>query len=188
MNVGIDNEPRKHRLTVDDYYRMAEVGLLPPDARVELIEGEIIDMAPSGAPHGVTVDLLAERLIQASAGSALVRVQGAIRLGTHSEPEPDIAVLKRRLDRYAKNQPSADDGLLIVEVSDTTLRYDLERKGPLYALHGIPEYWVVDIAARRVHVFRDPRGGTFAETSVVDRGTLRVAPLGIEIEVAELFV
>ncbi|HET8699650.1 MAG TPA: Uma2 family endonuclease [Gammaproteobacteria bacterium] len=188
MNVGIDNEPRRHRLTVDDYHRMAEVGLLPPDARVELIEGEIIDMAPIGSEHGAIVDWLAEHLIPAAKSTAIVRVQGAIRLGTRSEPEPDIAVLKRRPDRYAKSQPSANDVLLVIEVSDTTLRHDLEKKGPLYAHHGIPEYWVIDIPARRVHVFRAPWDGAFAETSVVERGVLQVPVLGIELEVASLLV
>lgn len=187
MNVGIDNEPRRHRLTVDDYHRMAEVGLLPPDARVELIEGEIIDMAPFGSEHGAIVDWLAEHLILAAKGTAIVRVQGAIRLGTGSEPQPDIAVLKPRPDRYAKNQPTANDVLLVIEVSDTTLLHDLEKKGPLYARHGIPEYWVIDVAARRVRVFRAPRGGTFAEASVVESGVLHVAALGTELEVAALF-
>ena len=188
MNVSIENEPRRHRLTVDDYYRMAEVGLLAPDARVELIEGEIIDMAPIGAQHGATVDLLAERLVPAAKEAAIVRVQGAIRLGTRSEPQPDIAVLKRRPDRYAKTQPSASDVLLVIEVGDATLRYDLEVKTPLYASHGIPEYWVIDVAARRVHAFRAPVEGAFTQAAVVERGALRVSALGIDLEIAELFV
>lgn len=188
MNVSIKGEPRAHRLTVDDYYRMAEVGLLAPDARVELIEGEIIDMPPIGAPHGAIVDTLNAWIVPAAIGLAHVRIQGAIRLGRRSEPQPDVTVLKRREDKYARSQPTATDVLLAIEVSDTTLRYDLERKGPLYARHGIPEYWVVDVAARRVHVFRAPRGGTFAEASVVESGVLQVPALGIELEVAALFV
>ncbi len=188
MNVSIENEPRRHRLTVDDYYRMAEVGLLPPDARVELIEGEIVDMAPIGSQHGATVDLLAERLVPAAKDTVIVRVQGAIRLGSRSEPQPDIAVLKRRLDRYAKTQPSANDVLLIIEVGDATLRYDLEVKTPLYSRYGIPEYWVIDIAARRVHVFQACVDGAFTQATVVESGTLRVSALGIDLDVARLFV
>jgi Uma2 family endonuclease len=188
MNVSIKGEPRAHRLTVDDYYRMAEVGLLAPDARVELIEGEIIDMPPIGAPHASTVDVLTAWLVPAAIGRAHVRIQGAIRLGRRSEPQPDVTVLRLREDRYSRSHPTGADVLLAIEVSDTTLRYDLERKGPLYARHGIPEYWVIDVAARRVHVLRAPRGGTFGETLVAESGLLHVPALGIELDVSALFV
>jgi Uma2 family endonuclease len=95
MSAVNETWPRPHRLTVDDYYRMAEVGVLRPDDRVELIEGEIIDMSPIGSLHGAVVDLLAERFITVLQGTALVRIQGAIRLGNDSEPQPDVAVLAR---------------------------------------------------------------------------------------------
>lgn len=88
--------------------------------------------------------------------SALVRTQGPVRLGPHSEPEPDIALLKRHVDRYVNSHPTADDVLLIIEVSDTTLRFDREVKARLYALHRIPEYWVIDLTNDRLHVHRDP--------------------------------
>jgi Uma2 family endonuclease len=167
---------------------MAEVGLLAPDARVELIEGEIIDMPPIGAPHASTVDVLTAWLVPAAIGRAHVRIQGAIRLGRRSEPQPDVTVLRLREDRYSRSHPTGADVLLAIEVSDTTLRYDLERKGPLYARHGIPEYWVIDVAARRVHVLRAPRGGTFGETLVAESGVLHVPALGIELDVSALFV
>ena len=133
MSVTHESWPRPHRLTVDEYYRMAEVGLLPPDARVELIDGEIIDMAPIGSRHAAAVDLLAERFIQAAKGTVVVRIQGPVRLGPRSEPQPDHAVLRPRADRYARSHPTAADVLLVVEVSDATLRFDREVKANLYA-------------------------------------------------------
>src|SRR5690606_20814261 len=137
------------------------VGLLAWDARVELIEGEIIDMAPIGSRHAMAVDLLTERLVEMANRSALVRTQGPGRLGPHSEPEPDIALLKRHVDRYVNSHPTADDFLLIIEVSDTTLRFDREVKARLYALHRIPEYWVIDLTNDRLHVHRDPSQGRY---------------------------
>src|SRR5438046_6626490 len=107
MSVANETWPRPHRLTVDEYHRMAEAGVLRPDARVELIEGEIIDMAPIGSRHAAAVDLLAERLITALRGAALVRIQGPVHLSARSEPQPDVAVLRPRAARYAGHHPSS---------------------------------------------------------------------------------
>src|ERR1700730_3657390 len=137
--------PHRHRITVGEYYRMAELGLLAPDARVELIAGEVIDMAPTGSQHGGTTNYLDYALKQATGGRALVRVQLPIRLDEHNEPEPDLAVVKQRADFYKEGHPTAADALLIVEVGDTTLRYDREVKVPLYAARGISEVWIVDL-------------------------------------------
>lgn len=147
--------PRRHRLTVDEYYRMAEVGLLAPDARVELIEGEIIDMPPIGPEHGSVVDRLTYRLIKAVGDAAIVRVQGAVRLDPWSEPQPDIAVLARRTDFYRSAHPTGSNVHLIIEVSDSTLRYDLDIKVPLYARHGVPEVWVLDLRHGELIVHSD---------------------------------
>jgi Uma2 family endonuclease len=186
MNVDVEDWPRPHRLTVREYHRMAEVGLLSRDARVELIEGEIIDMAPIGSRHAVVVDLLAESLIEAAKRSALVRTQGPVRLSRYSEPEPDIALLERHVGRYLRSHPTAEDVLLIVEVSDTTLRFDREVKAGLYARHAIPEYWVVDLNDNLVHVLRDPNEGSYGTTLTVSGGVLRVAALPIEINVSKV--
>ena len=163
MSVAMDEWPRRHRITVEEYYRMAEVGLLAPDARVELIEGEIIDMPPIGSRHGASVDLLAQRLILALRERAIVRVQGPVRLDNFSEPQPDLAVLTPRDDFYRQGHPSPKDTLLMIEVSDTTLRYDRHRKLPLYARHGIPELWIVDTNAKQLNIFRGPSGSTYIE-------------------------
>ena len=188
MSVTNEPWPRRHRLTVYDYHRMAEVGLLRPDERVELIDGEIIDMPPIGSLHGAVVDLLAERFITALHGMALVRIQGAIRLGDDSEPQPDVALLRPRADRYAAEQPRAADVLLVVEVSDTTLKFDVGAKARLYARHGLPELWVADLTKRRVQVFRTPRDGKYGERSARAAGVFDVPGLGRRVDLSGLFL
>lgn len=163
MSLAMEDWPRRHRITVHEYHRMAEEGLLAPDARVELIEGEIIDRPPIGIRHGAAVDQLGELLHAGVGKQAIVRCQGAIRLGDISEPQPDIAVLVRRDDFYRTGHPTATDVLLVIEVSDTTLRYDLQTKAALYARHGIQEFWVIDVVGEQTHVFRAPQGAAYRE-------------------------
>ena len=155
--------------TVDEYYRMAKAGILRPDERVELIEGEIMAMAPMGSPHAAGVDRT-NRLFSLSVGErAIVRVQSAVRLSERAEPEPDLALLRPRPDFYAARHPGPDDVLLIVEVSDTTLAYDLQVKVPMYAAAGIPEVWVVDLPHACLHVSREPVGGEYRDVAVLGR-------------------
>lgn len=152
-----------HRYTVDEYYRMAESGILNEKSRVELIEGEVIDMPPIGSPHSGLVNLLSYRLGQAAGDNAIVAVQNPVRLNRFSEPEPDIALLRPRADFYANAHPMPDDVLLIVEVSDSTLRYDRDIKTPLYAKYGIPEVWLVDVAGRELIIHRLPGKSGYTE-------------------------
>lgn len=164
-----DDLVRRHRLTVHDYYRMAEVGLLAPDARVELIDGEIIDMPPSGAPHAGILGRL-NRLLMAAAGTRVaVRMQLPLRLDDFSEPEPDFALLKWREDDYTAAHPTPSDTLLVIEVSQSSLRFDRNKKLPLYARHGIPEVWIVDLVDIRLHTFDSPQGERYASTSTTPR-------------------
>ena len=187
MSAHTETWPKPHRLTVDDYYRMAEVGVLSPDDRTELIEGEIIDMAPIGSVHAEVVRLLTLRLVETLRHTAEVSVQLPVRLSQRSEPQPDIAVLEARSADYRRAHPSADDVLLLIEVSDTTLRYDLNVKARLYATHGVREYWVVDLVANRVWRHRKPRGTQYAERTEVASGPIDL-PEGLgELDVAELF-
>ena len=187
MSAHTESWPRPHRLTVDDYYRMAEAGVLSPDDRTELIEGEIIDMAPIGSAHADVVMLLTELLMQRVGGSAKVRAQVPVRLSLRSEPQPDLAVVKAKPAGYRRAHPTADDVLLLIEVSDTTLRYDLDVKARLYATHGIPEYWVVDLVANRVWCHRLPSGTRYAERAEITAGALELPHELGEIVVAELF-
>jgi len=143
---------------------MAEVGLLAPDARVELIEGVIVEMPRMGPRHAAAVRRLTELLPRSVGSRATVSCQLPLGLSMYSEPQPDLALLAPRDDFYATKHPSAEDVLLVIEMSDTTLRYDLTTKAALYAQHGAPELWVVDVGARRVHVFRHPSDGIYRET------------------------
>ena len=158
----------KHRISVDAYHRMAEAGAFTPDARIELIEGEIFDMAPIGKSHASIVDRLNRMLVLAAGDLAIVRVQGPVLMGDHSEPEPDLALLRPRADFYREVAPAAADVLLIVEVSDTTQRYDRRVKVPLYARHGVPEVWVIDLENRLVHFHRKPSGDGYADISATE--------------------
>ena len=122
-----------HLITVMDYQKMAEAGILRMDARVELIAGEIIDMAPIGSKHASYVNRLTKELVDAVNNSALVSVQNPIILGDLSEPEPDFAILKPKANDYEDLLPNAEDIFLLIEIADTTIHYDRQIKAPLYA-------------------------------------------------------
>lgn len=165
MSANTEDWLHRHRLTVDEYYRMAEVGLLAPDARVELIEGEIIDMAPPGSRHSGVISFLNQAITTAVGRSAIVSVQLPLRLSQMSEPQPDFTVLRRRKDFYSRNHPTAADVLLLIEVSDSSARYDRQIKLPLYARHGVHEFWQVDVSKRELSMFRSPQDGNYAEVT-----------------------
>jgi Uma2 family endonuclease len=187
---AIDTPPllTRHRLSVADYYRMGEAGIFAPDARVELINGEIIDMAPIGTRHGSAVKRLNSLLIAAVGSQAIVSVQDPLRLSDLSEPEPDLMLLKPRDDFYADAHPSAADVLLLIEVADTSARYDREIKLPLYARHGVPEVWIVDLEARLVRFYSAPAGDAYGQTSTTATpGRTPIAALpGSEIDLAQI--
>lgn len=168
MNLTETWLPR-HRLTVEEYHRMGEAGVLAPDARVELIEGEVIDMAPIGSRHASVVNRLNDLLMRAVQGRAIVQVQGPVRLSDRSEPEPDVALLRPRADYYRDALPTPADMLLLIEVAESTQRYDRTVKAPLYARHGIPELWVIDLENALVHFYRRPEGDAYADISATDR-------------------
>ena len=178
MSYTAAEGPRRHRYTVADYYRMGDAGILAPDARVELIDGEVIDMAPPGHPHAGTVDQLALALSSALSGRAHVRVQNPLRLDDHSEPQPDVSVLRRRPDFYKSGHPRPRDTLLVVEVADTSLLFDRDDKIPLCARHGIPEVWLVDLKAKRLVRYRSAQQGAYALIDQPDLGSrLEIASL-----------
>ena len=145
----------KRALSVTEYHLMGDVGIFAPGERVELIEGEIINMPPIGSTHSGIVDHLNRLLVRAVGDKAIVRVQNPVVLSDLSEPEPDFALLKPRDNFYKDATPSASDVLLLIEVADSTLRYDRDIKAPLYARHGIPETWIIDIANAQVTIYRD---------------------------------
>ena len=145
-----------HRFTVEDYYRMAETGVLSPDARVELLEGEVIDIEPIGHFHGSTVTRL-NRLFTDSAGRRwTVAVQNPLRLSRHSEPQPDLMLLRYAPGDYWESHPTAEDVFLLVEVAYTSLDYDRNRKLPVYGKAGVPEVWIVNLEESLLEVYREP--------------------------------
>lgn len=157
------------RFTVEQYERMGEAGVFPPDYRCELIDGEIIEMSPIGSRHAACVGRL-NRILSRLLNEPVVWVQNPIRLDDYSEPQPDITVLKPREDFYSQSLPTAADVLLLVEVSDTTLEYDRRRKLPLYARAGIAEVWIVNLADERIETYADPAGGAYQATASAGRG------------------
>lgn len=168
---------------------MGAGNVFSPEARLELIEGEIIEMAPIEPPHAGTVAILGRLLERAVGDAAVVWVQNPIRIGDLSMPQPDVALLKPRADMYTRSHAVPADVLLLIEVSDTTLRFDLSRKVPLYARAGILESWVVDVENAAVHVFRDPEESGYRTkyTAAGDERSSICAMPGIGITVSELF-
>jgi Uma2 family endonuclease len=153
MSYAMEDWSRLHRITVDEFHRMAEVGLFDPDARVELIEGVIIDMAKIGPPHAAVVDRLNHLFVEAVGRRAILRVQGPVTLSRDTQPVPDVALLKAR-EGYHRKHPQGNETFLAIEVSDTTLRYDRHVKLPLYARHGVEELWIVDVNKPGIHFCR----------------------------------
>ncbi|MDB5970971.1 MAG: hypothetical protein JWQ90_3421 [Hydrocarboniphaga sp.] len=161
--------PRPLRFSVDEYLRMADNGVLPEDRRVELLEGEILEMSPTGIPHSARVRRLTRELFAAIADRAVIQIQDPIRIGTHSMPEPDVAVLQGPAERYDERYPEASDVLLVIEVADSSLRYDRERKGRIYAEAGIAEYWLVDVQTARVEQHSQPSSSGYRLIRIVPR-------------------
>jgi Uma2 family endonuclease len=159
-----------YRFTADEYTRMAAEGIIPADARVELIEGEIIEMSPIGSRHNAVVDRLNRVLVGRLGDAAIVRVQGSIQLGERVVPQPDFAVLRSRDDFYVDTLPGPADVLLLVEVADSSLAYDRSEKSRLYARYGIPEYWLLDLVQNTVLVHTEPGSAGYQHVEIRSRG------------------
>jgi Uma2 family endonuclease len=163
------------RWTRDEYYRMADSGILRPDDRVELIDGEILTMAPQKSPHATAMQLAYEALREAFGDGFHVRPQLPLALDETNEPEPDLAVVAGSPRDYAEDHPST--AVLVVEVAETSLGFDRGVKKALYARFGIPEYWIVDLIERLVEVYRSPQGPDYREQRVLTDAD-SIAPFG----------
>jgi len=159
-----------HRFSVKDYYRLAEAGVLRPDARVELVDGRIIDMSPIGPLHGGVVKRLIRFFNQYPQGRWLLTVQDPVHLEDHSEPEPDVMLLKPSEDDYTSRHPKPTDVFLLIEVSDSTVETDREVKLPVYARAGIVEVWIVNLADGALEVYRGSHESGYADTLVLHEG------------------
>lgn len=163
-------EVARHSFTLAEYERMSRAGIFSPEARVELVCGEIIEMSPIGERHAASVNVLDEIVRERLGRSVTVSVQNPILLDDLSAPEPDILILKRRADFYRSAHPRPEDVLVVIEVSDTTLEFDRKVKVPLYAAAGIPEAWVVNLPEERIEVYGDPDGGEYRTVRLYARG------------------
>ena len=160
----------RRRFTVEEYHHLGAIGFFAPDERVELIEGELIVMPPIGSRHAACVDRTAKLLFRFNRDDLHIRVQGPVTIEPRSEPQPDILVLRGRTDFYVAGHPRPQDVYLAIEVADSTLAFDLGRKQRMYARAGIRELWVVDLQRDRIHVFRQPEGGSYGEHTIHERG------------------
>jgi Uma2 family endonuclease len=175
-------------LTVDEYHRMGEAGILTDEDRVELIEGELVAMAPIGSEHVAATNTLNHLLVLAVGDRGIVSVQNPVRLTRRSEPQPDFAVLKPRGD-YKTALPRPEDTMLAVEVANTSLDYDRTVKLALYARSGIPEVWIVNLTAEEVEVYQSPVADGYASVARAGRSdvlTINAIP-DVRIPVAKIF-
>jgi Uma2 family endonuclease len=162
-----------HRWTRQEYERMAGAGFFPPEARVELVEGVVYDMAPQSGAHTTGVHLMGEAL-RPLFPSCYLRVQSPLSLGGLSEPEPDLAIVEGSTRDYRDAHPTA--ALLVVEVADQSLRHDREHKLPIYAAAGIPEAWILNLRKKLLEVYREPRDGSYRVRMILRAGD-SIAPL-----------
>jgi Uma2 family endonuclease len=153
-------------LTVDDYHAMAEAGILGEDARVELIDGQLVAKMPIGPGHIHVVNILNELAIKRASDVVEVSIQNPVRLTRHTEPEPDVVLLKK--DRDVTRVPHAPDVLLLVEVAESSLSFDRKVKLPRYAAAGIPEVWIVNLSERRLECYRGASGHKYEIALVLD--------------------
>ena len=162
--------PERHLVTVDEFDRMVDAGVFAPDRRLELIDGEMVDMSPIGSAHQACVNRLTTLLAPLAAGRrAVVQVQGAIRTSDLSQPQPDVALLVPRDDYYAEAHPGPSDVLLVIEVADTSVRFDRDVKLPAYGRAGVAETWVVDLHGGVVEVATGPSDQGYERRARVGR-------------------
>jgi Uma2 family endonuclease len=174
--MAIEVEVPRRRFTVDEYHRMADVGIFHPDERVELIEGEIVQMAPIGPRHAGCVINVNRLFVTRLGDGAVVSPQNPVVIQPRSEPQPDLLVLRPRDLSYSRKHPTPEDVLLAVEVADTTVRFDRLVKGRLYARAGIAELWLFLTADRIVEIYRQPGPGGYASVTAHGSGQV-VSPL-----------
>lgn len=178
----------KQLFTVEEYYKMAEVGILKPSDRVELINGEIVKMSPIKSQHASIVDILSEILIVALHKKAIIRGQNPIRLGKYSEPEPDVVVAKYQAHKYRSQHPVSEDVLLLIEVADSSIAYDKGLKKTLYAEANIPEYWIVNIPDQQLEIYRHPDNMDYREKLIYKLEETAIAStIKFQLAVKDLF-
>ena len=180
-------EVTRRRFTVQEYHRMGEVGILHEDDRVELIDGELVEMAAIGTRHFTCVNRLNRLLVGSAGEDVIVSIRNPVRLNEYSEPQPDAALIREK--DYRESLPTPEDVLLLIEVSDSTLAYDRGTKLSRYARAGIPELWIVNLPGERIERHTDPSGDLYGHVYLIRRGeTLESAALpGLSVRVDDVF-
>ena len=164
--------PTKHLTNIDEWRKLGEANIFPPVSRLELINGEILEMSPIGFNHSGHLNRINKLFAKLIPDTVIPSVQNPLQLGDLSEPEPDFMLLKPNDDFYSSRHPNAEDVLLLIEVADSSLTFDQNQKLRLYALHGIPEYWLLNLNDLSLEVYRKPNGEVYAEKT-----TLRAADI-----------
>lgn len=176
-----------YKWTVSEFHQMAAAGIIEEDAHVELLHGQIVHRSPVGKFHAACVSFMNDWLTQQLRSDFIIRVQDPIKMDDHSEPEPDIAVVKRRADFYASHLPGPDDIELLIEVADSSLQKDQEIKAPLYANFGIKEFWLVDLSKQALHYYTQPMRGTYQQRRTFQLDDQFEHPLLGTIAISKLF-
>lgn len=187
--AGPSAERRRHRFTVDKYYRMAEVGILREDTSTELIEGEILIKGEGTPLHSGVMRRMNQTLLRRVGDTAIVSIKQPVRFDPYTEPVADYSILRGRADFYSEAHPGPADVLLMIEVAGASLAYDRDVKAPLYAGAGIPEYWLVDLTGKTIIVHRGALDGRYGEVTTLGRGdavALQTVP-GLTLSVDEIF-
>ena len=169
-------EATKKLFTADEYHQMSAAGIFPEDDRVELIEGEIMEMGLAGDRHSACVNRANALFSTLLAGKTIISVENPVRLSNYTEPLPDIVLLKPHADYYSAKHLSAEDTFLVIEIADNSLKYDRNCKLPLYAKSGVPEVWIEDLQRNFILVYREPLADTYASFLTLRRGD-SVSPL-----------
>ena len=163
-------EVERKQFTVDDYYKMAEAGILTAEDRVELIEGQILKMSPIGTRHAMTVTRALMIFARGVGDRVVVAVQNPAPMDTYNEPQPDLVLIRPREGFYGTDHPSPEDVVLLIEVADTSLRKDRLMKLPVYARNGIREVWIIDLSDDVIYVYRKPEANAFLLFETRHRG------------------
>ena len=192
METELAIEPAivRRKITVEEYEVMYEAGVFKPDERLELINGEILKVAPMNAPHISYVIRLSRIFTERLTKRAIVSTQLPIVINEESEPEPDLSILRWRSDDYFSGKPKAQDVYLLIEVASASLLFDRRVKLPLYARVGVPEVWIVNVQARQLEVYRNPKGEAYSESRVLkpsDVVSLLAFP-DVEVRLSEVFI
>ncbi|MEM1407479.1 MAG: Uma2 family endonuclease [Bacteroidota bacterium] len=179
---------KKKKFTVDDYYSFAEAGIISYDDRLELIHGEIIEMGPHNPRHSVCINRLTMLFASRLVGKAIVSVQLSLTLNNYNEPEPDLVLYKNRDDFYEGERSKPENALLVIEVSNTTLKYDRYVKRELYAQASIPEYWIVDVKNQKLERYTLPKNGEFSKKEIFNKkDTVKLSQMDFTVPPIKVF-